>query len=579
MNKLCIHTAPSNKFPKYTQSLYMSFGYNLEAFMRIQQIKQKAYIEEDKVWELPITDVNTLLNIFNDFEVVIKGMSYTDFKLAEEEVEEFVQPDFQFKTEPFQHQIEGINFGKKTEKFLLADDQGLGKTKQAIDLAVSRKGEFKHCLIVCGVSSVKKNWLKEIEIHSNETGHILGSYVNSKGILKDDGSMKDRLDDLHSDLDDFFLITNIETFKQGPKSKTIKSMTPQELIYHRILQQVEKLTLDGTIGMVVIDEIHKAKNPTSLQGKAIHRLQSKYRMALTGTPVVNSPIDVYNILKWLDVEQVAFTHFKNYYTIQGGFGGYEVTGYKNLERLQSKLNGVMLRRKKEDVLDLPPKIRSTEYIEMNNSQTKLYNEIRDEILEKIEDIYLDPNPLAMLTRLRQVTSCPATLSKKYTFNAKFDRMKQLVQESVEGGQKVIVFSNWSKVTKAAKEFLAEYNPAYIDGEVNDRMKEVTKFQEDANCQVIIGTIGAMGTGLTLTAGSNVIFIDKPWNPANTVQAEDRAHRIGTTGTVNIITLVVPETIDERIEELIADKQDAVDGLVEGESMKLQKIQMIRNLLN
>lgn len=583
MKKVNMVVGKSIKLKDNDQSVYVSFQYSMEALSNVKQLPEEArkYIPSDKKWEVSIAYINELIENFKEFEITLEGPVETEAPEVKKRAT-FTDSDldgFNFKTKPFDHQIEGVMFGKKHPKFLLADEQGLGKTKQAIDLAVSRKGQFKHCLIVCGVNSLKFNWLKEIGIHSNETGHILGSYINTKGQLKDDGTMEYRLDDLESDLDDFFLITNIETFRQGPKNKKEESMSKTELIQKKILDRVEQMTRDGEIGMVIIDEIHKAKNPSGQQGKAIHRLQPHYKMALTGTPVMNNPLDVYNILKWLEVENHSFYQFRNYYAVMGGWGGKEVQGYKNLNRLKEVLDSVMLRRKKEEVLNLPPKIRQTEYVELTGSQAKLYKEIRDEIIDKIEEIELSPNPLAMLTRLRQVTSFPQILSEDIKENAKFERVEEMLAEMVENGQKAIIFSNWSQVTRAAKKRLAKYNPAYIDGDVKDRMAEVEKFQNDPNCHVIIGTIGAMGTGLTLTAASNVIFIDKPWNPSSRDQAEDRAHRIGTTGTVNVYTLVVKDSVDDRIEELIFEKEEYVDALVEGNAEKLQKIQLIQKLLS
>lgn len=577
--------APSTRITSEKESLYVKFDYNIEAVGIVKSLNTRFYIPEKKIWEVPIYEINNVIDKFKDFDIKMVGRVQTDVVIQDKSQENSVKftendlKDFKFKTKPFEHQIQGIIFGRNHPKFLLADEQGLGKTKQVIDLAVSRKGEFKHCLIVCGVNSTKHNWLREISIHSDESGHILGSYYDSKGRLKDDGPLEYRLDDLESDLDDFFLITNIETFREIPKNRKESSLSKQELTYKKILDRIEELTTNGTIGMVVIDEIHKVKNPNSRQGQAIHRLKSKYKVALTGTPIMNNPLDLYNILKWLDVEQHSFYQFKNFYCIHGGYGGYEILGYKNLAHLQNKLDSIMLRRRKEEVLDLPPKIRQTEYVEISGSQKKLYDLIRDEIINNIEEIKLSPNPLAVLTRLRQVTSYPQILSNSVKENAKMERLEELVEEITQNGHKAIIFSNWAEVTKAVKERLKKYNPAYIDGQVKDRMSQVTKFQEDESCKVIIGTIGAMGTGLTLNAASFVIFIDKPWSPADVEQAEDRAHRIGTKGTVNVITLCAKDTVDERIEEILSGKQDIVEALVERKSDKLRKLQLIEKLLS
>jgi SNF2 family DNA or RNA helicase len=576
----------SVKFKKLPESLFVSFDYSIEALENVKKLPEEVrkYIPATRQWEVNLAYFNQVIENYAGYEINLIGNVETQLPEPPEVKERatFIDTelgDFNFKTKPFDHQVDGLMFGKKHPKFILGDEQGLGKTKQAIDLAVSRKGQFKHCLIVCGVNSVKFNWLKEIQIHSNETGHILGSYINTKGQLKDDGPLEYRLDDLESDLDDFFLITNIETFRQGPKTKKPESMSKQEQIQAKILDRVEELTRSGQIGMVIIDEIHKAKNPTSKQGKAIHRLMPHYKMALTGTPLMNSPLDLYNLLKWLEVENHSFQQFRNYYCTMGGYGGYEVQGYKNLEHLKNKLQGVMLRRLKKDALNLPPKIRQTEYVELEGSQAKLYKEIRDEIIDKIEELELSPNPLAVLTRLRQVTSYPQILSEKIAESAKMERMEEMIEELVENDQKAIVFSNWSQVTTAAKKRLAKYNPAYIDGSTKDRMAEVEKFQNDPSCKVIIGTIGAMGTGLTLTAAQTVFFLDKPWNAALMEQCEDRAHRIGTTGTVNIVSLVVEGSVDERIEELILEKADMSEALVDGKLNKLEKVQLIQRLLS
>jgi SNF2 family DNA or RNA helicase len=244
----------------------------------------------------------------------------------------------------------------------------------------------------------------------------------------------------------------------------------------------------------------------------------------------------------------------------------------------------MLRRKKSEVLNLPPKIRQTQYVQMSAKQRKLYAEIKGQIEQNLAEIALNPNPLAQLTRLRQVTSHPLLVSSQFTDiedNAKMSRMYDLVDELASNGQKAIIFSNWTEVTSFARNMLAEFNPAYITGENADpnyRQAEKDRFQNDPDCKVIIGTIGAMGTGLTLTAASTVIFLDRPWTMAAVEQAEDRAHRIGTTGTVNIITLACENSIDDRIEQILADKADIFDALIDGQMHKMARYEMLERLI-
>ena len=188
------------------------------------------------------------------------------------------------------------------------------------------------------------------------------------------------------------------------------------------------------------------------------------------------------------------------------------------------------------------------------------------------------NPLAQLIRLRQATGFTGILSSKAQESAKLDRLEEIVEEIVDNGGKCLIFSNWTDMTAPTFERLKRFNPAIITGETKDRETQKDKFMNDDRCKCMIGTIGAMGTGLTLTAASTVIFLDSPWNRANKEQAEDRAHRIGTTSTVNIITLVCKDTIDERIEELVYQKGAMADMLVDGK-IDNNKSQVIDYLLN
>jgi SNF2 family DNA or RNA helicase len=585
-----IQVSKSNHF-KSEESLFVSFPYSMERVKKIKDLKDRYYHGAITSWEVPVAYINEILNSFSDEEIQITANTITEapqvIETPKKEEKKFDQVDissFQFKTTPFDHQVEALQYAQSNPKFLLGDEQGLGKTKQAIDIAVSRKAQFKHCLIVCGVNSLKYNWVKEVAIHSNESGRIIGSYFDKNGKIKE-GSLQDRLTDLEDidDVEDFFLITNVETLRDVPKKNkngTVKKLSKMEETQEAILKQIEKLIEEGTIGMVIVDEIHKCKNPQSQQGRAIKRLNSFYKMAMTGTPLMNKPLDLYVPLNWLGVEDHSYYQFEKRYAVKGGFGGYEIVGYKNTDELRSNLEGIMLRRKKVEVLNLPPKIRQTEYVELTDGQKKLYKDVLNQVKKNMKEIALDPNPLAQLLRLRQVTGWTGLLSDEIQESAKMDRMMEIVEELAETGKKAIVFSNWTEMTKIAKDKLKDFNPAYITGEIDNatRMNEVERFQKDPNCKVIIGTIGAMGTGLTLTAAETVIFLDKPWNPANTEQAEDRAHRIGTTGTVNIITLVAKDTIDERIEEILAEKGDIFDALIDGAMEKMSKYEIFERLI-
>lgn len=542
------------------KSAFVSFDYNPDIVSYIKQMGTRVYNPDNHTWEMPINNIIGLCNKFENEEIKVEG-TYEDLHKHEFEID--IPKDFEFKTKPFRHQIDGVRFGLNKKKFLLCDDQGLGKTKQIIDFVgcLEKTDTINKVLIVCGVNSLKYNWQSEISIHSDEKGWVLGTRFRKTTGKAYEGSTKDKLDDLGNLPDCRYIITNIESLRAGAK-KISKTK------YHfPIAEKLQELCKNGTISVIAFDECHKSKDPTSLQSRAMLLLSASYMSAMSGTPLMNNPLDLYFPIHWLGYEQHSLYQFKQHYCTFGGWGGSQVVGYKNLEEIRALMEKIMIRRLKSEVLDLPEKIRKIEYVDMTSKQNQIYKEVYNGVMSDLQKIKFSNNPLSMMIRLRQATGWTGIISDKVQESAKMDRMIELVQEIVASGQKAIIFSNWESMTEIAREKLKSYNPAYITGatKADERMKEVDRFQIDDKCKVIIGTIGAMGTGLTLTAAQNVIFLDSPWNMALKAQAEDRAHRIGTKGTVNIITLVCKNTIDERIEELVEKKGQIADALVDGKA--------------
>lgn len=540
------------------KSAFVSFDYNPDIVSFIKQMGTRVYNAENHTWEMPVNNIISLCNKFENEEIKISGV-YEDLHKQEFEID--IPKDFEFKTKPFAHQIDGVRFGLNKKKFLLCDDQGLGKTKQIIDFVgcLEKTDTINKVLIVCGVNSLKYNWQSEISIHSEEKGWVLGTRFRKTTGKAYEGNTKNKLEDLDNLPDCRYIITNIETLRAGAE-KISKTK------YHfPIAEKLQELCKNGTISVIAFDECHKSKEPTSLQSRAMINVTAKYMVAMSGTPLMNNPLDLYFPMKWLGYENHSFYQFKQHYCTLGGWGGSQVVGYKNLEEIRAMMDSIMLRRLKTEVLDLPEKIRKIEYVDMTPKQKQIYKEVYNGVMSDLQKIKFSNNPLSMMIRLRQATGWTGIISNTIQESAKMDRMVELVQEIVAGGQKAIIFSNWESMTEVAREKLKSYHPAYITGatKADERMKEVERFQNDSKCKVIIGTIGAMGTGLTLTAAQNVIFLDSPWNMALKAQAEDRAHRIGTKGTVNIITLVCKNTIDERIEELVEKKGQIADALVDG----------------
>jgi len=556
-------------------ALFVSFDYDMSIVSTIKGFPTRYYDMNNKTWELPFNQLNNVIKALDNYDMEITSDEYTS--MQKEEVE--IPSDFEFKTKPFLHQVDGFKFGLSHDKWLLGDEQGLGKTKQVIDIAVARK--VKHCLIICCVNSLKWNWRNEVHTHSNEGAWILGQQTKANGKIAI-GSNADRLEDLkHIDELPYFIITNVETLRYKAKTgnmvkKRVKGKWElvEEYCYP-ITDKIQELVNKGEIGMIAIDEAHKCKNPDADQAQQMLSLEAPLEIAMTGTPLMNQPLDLYVPLHWLGFEKHSFYQFKMHHCEMGGYGGYSVIGYKNLDELSQTLDEVMLRRLKEDVLDLPEKTYINEYVEMNEKQNAIYIEAMADVRNNIDKIVAANNPLSQLIRLRQATGYTGILSTSVKESAKLDRMEEIVEDAVENGKKVVIFSNWTQITGPAYRRLSKkYSGAVITGDTpdSDRQAYVDKFQNDDNCKFILGTIGAMGTGLTLTAGTVEIFLDEPWNMALKEQAVDRCHRIGQNNNLTVYTLMCKDTIDERINELVTKKGEMskilVDGKIEGSKTDL-----------
>ena len=381
---------------------------------------------------------------------------------------------------------------------------------------------------------------------------ILGARKDKRGnlIVK---SNKDKLEDLKN-LKTYFLITNIESLQNKD-----------------IVQELVNLCKKKRI-MIIEDEIHKGvSNPGTKQGKAFLRLKPKYSLGLSGTLLTNSALNLYTPLKFVDGFKSNYNAFKSHYVIYGGYGGYQVVGYKNLAELQVLVDTYSIKRKKGDVLDLPEINFKNEYLQMGKAQSKIYAEVLEQTLADVDKIVASVNPLSMLMRLRQCTATTEIVSTTVNESIKFDRMAEIIEDVVSRGEKLIVFSNWTQVLDFARLRL-KYDYAMVTGEVKDKQAQLDKFTNDDNCKVLLATIGAAGTGLTLTVANTLLFLDSPWNYATFTQVSSRIHRIGQTKNCDIISLLATNTIDERIMDIVEKKKKLGEAVVDGKyNLKDRKV--------
>lgn len=575
----------------------VTFSYDPGIIYHVKNVPGRKWIPEKKMWTVPKDRLGFLINEFKGtvYEKYVQIQSEEDLNINASLDPTTTIPDIDLSkipfyvkegAKPYQHQLDFMKWAIDRQQkgnmsgFILADQPGLGKTVETMNLAIYNRKQykFKHCLVICCVNSSKYNWKEDITIHSQgkEIPYILGTRLRKNGSERSDTGSYEKFEDLKSGYKysnikseklPYFLIVNIETFryKEGKK--------------HLFTELVTDLIKKGQINMILIDEVHKNCSPSSKQGQQLIRLKkntgrSAMWIPMTGTPITSKPTDVFFPLKTVDGHS-----FGSYYTwcqefcVYGGFGGYDVVGYKNVPKLKTMLQGNMLRRLKEDVLDLPPKILYTEYVENTDYQKKLYNQVLQEILNDKTLILDSLNPMTKLLRLRQVNGSPELIdtsldvkSKEYlSKNAKLARLLELLEDISVRGEKVVIFSNWVEPLRTLYRFVSKkYKTCVFTGTMSleDREKHKAAFMNNPEYTVLLGTIGAAGTSQTFTSARNAIFYDSPWNPSDKEQAGDRIYRIGTKQSVNIFTLVTKDTVDERVENILNRKDGTAKYIVD-----------------
>lgn len=522
-------------------SLFLSFKFNQEIINIIKTYDKYVYDKKTYTWELPVNSLSYLLDNLTYIDDIELHLYKDDCNKVH-----FI-PKLTYKTKPFQHQLEGIEYGLNHYSWLLLDQPGLGKSKTIINLAEELKAQkgLKHCLIICGINTLKSNWKKEIHTHSDLTCRIIGEKISKKGKISY-ATVKERAEELKNPLDAFFYIINVEALRSDDIVDAIKKSKNE-------------------IDMVVVDEVHKCNNQGSQQGHNLLKLKDhQYKIGLTGTLLTNNPLNAFLPLKWIGVEQATLTNFKSQYCEFGGFGGHQIIGYKNIDILKDEIDKCSLRRTK-DLLNIPPKNIINEVIEMNGLHAKFYENVKDGVKEECDKIELKSNNvLALTTRLRQATSCPSILTTEDIPSSKIERAIDLVEEIVSQGDKVVIMSAFKEPVYQLEKLLKDYNPLIGTGDVGDDQvsKNIDLFQTDPKYKVFIGTHAKMGTGVTLNAARYLILIDTPWTAAVTEQVEDRIHRVTNKEPVFIYRLICQGTVDEVVAKIIETKKAFSDFIVD-----------------
>ncbi len=542
---------------------------------RMKEVPSWTWIKEERAWKIHYLDLPT-------FEAVCFANNYSPrYDPSAAQILRGLKEDYlgrrEWKQNPLveipalrrfrDYQIIGAQFMFKAKRVLNADGMGAGKTAQTIGAILLNKHEGNpYKTLVIAPSSMKGAWKKEIEKVTNELRAV---------VL--DSSMAKRY----------------KVYEQAGNYDVLI------ISYEGFVADYDDLPNYFQPNIIVIDECHRIANRQNKITQALiggKNIKKTFPMMcpphsvylLTGTPINNKMEDLYALLKFIDPGIFSWTGFCNRYAqMEEGArwlhsGGVsrpqkfrKIVGYKNEKELKAKLSLHMIRRTKDEILpELPPKTFEVVEVELDAEERKIYNDLRDEYRTTIRGTALEvTDALTWMTRAQQIANSletvPGSGTKK---SSKLEELVRIVNEQAPS-RKIIIFSKFKAMTTIIERELRHHKPLHLNGDTpaEERTEMIEQFQTDIKNRVFISTIKAGGVGITLTAADLVIFYDIAYTPAANAQAADRAHRLGQTNPVLVITLCTKDTIDERLFEICMVKQETVDEMIGDEASVMARL--------
>lgn len=509
----------------------------------IKAIPGAKYDREKKIWKVP-------LNKFSIVRVQELGFDLTGRLLGwlhsnENKIAEGLDLSG-LKKKLFPFQEKGVQFLQEQDgRALLADEQGLGKTITSLSY-LHLHPELRPAVII-SPASLKLNWKEEAEkLLSDVTVEVLSGqrpYATSGDIL----------------------IIN----------------------YDILIDWASYLSPIGA-KILIVDEAHFCKSHTAQRTRGLLKLaraiEKRKIIALTGTPVISRPIEFFTILNLIAPETFPsrWEFAKRYCGLKHTSFGWDFNGSSNSKELHQllTLNGIMLRRVKKDVLpELPNKLRSYIPIELAKKDLQNYVKARDDFKNWLKE---KGGPQKVVSASGAMALVKIEYLKQLAARAKLKQAIAWIKNQIEDGGKLIVFAVHHEIMDELEKELKQVC-VRVDGKTSQEKRHlyVHQFQNDKNKKVFLGNIKAAGVGLTLTAASRVAFLELPWTPAELMQAEDRAHRIGQKDSVNIYYLLAEKTIDRSIAQLLDQKRQIVDLVTEGKKTENSALllSILKNLSN
>ena len=475
--------------------------------------------------------------------------------------------NYKFKTKPYNHQKLALTKSWAEKTYALFMEMGTGKSKVLVDnLAILYEQAAIRGALIVAPKGVYKNWYDiELPVH-------LPDHINHTKVLWEPTNSKKKqleLDTLFDNKGDFkILIMNVEAFS------TKKGLD----FAHSFLNMLAGKALIG------IDESTTIKNPTAKRTKNILTLGNlaTYRRILTGSPVTKSPLDLYTQCMFLDKKHLGLDSYYSYraryaHMVKRNFGGRQVQivdSYRRLDELAGKLDSFSYRVLKEDCLDLPPKVFTTRTVELSDEQKEQYVMMKKAaIAEHKGKLMSSATALTTLLRLHQITCGTFKADDGTVTPIKNNRITALMDciEEIDG--KAIIWATYREdiknIVAALKKAYGEASTVEYHGGVDATLRQdnIAQFQQvKGPTRFFVGNAQTGGYGITLTAANTVIYYSNNYDLEKRLQSEDRAHRIGQTGSVTYVDLVAEKTIDERIIKSLKDKVDIANEIM-GENIK------------
>ncbi|MCR4290213.1 MAG: DEAD/DEAH box helicase [Candidatus Scalindua sp.] len=444
------------------------------------------------------------------------------------------------KTELYQYQKKGALFAVKAGRCLIGDDMGLGKTIQALTAAelMVKLFNIKKVLIV-SPTSLKHQWKEEIEKFCGRSSCVIEGLNHNRQKLYQDES--------------FYKLVNYE------------------LIF-RDIEYIRNWSPD----LIILDEAQRIKNWKTRTAKYVKQLDSTFAIVLTGTPIENKIEELHSIMELIDRHHLGpLYRFVQMHRIvdEGG----KVVGYKDLKSIRNSLGSVLIRRKKDEVLEqLPERIDKNFFVPMTKEQNIIHDENYDIVVRLVAKwrrykflCEADQRRLLIaLNFMRMAADNTYLVDKKTIHGPKIDELEVIVKELIiEGKEKAVIFSQWLKMTELVEHVLTRNGIKFVhlNGSVPSKKRKdlISQFKEDPECMVFLST-DAGGVGLNLQSGSVVINMDIPWNPAILEQRIGRVHRLGQKRAVRVINFVSSASIESRILELLKFKKSLFAGVLDAE---------------